>query len=137
MVPYGLTSDFYFSGHCGFMVLNIMETITHERHYLKVWLMVSFLIYLMVILLLFRVHYSIGKPRLLDLPVGIVFALATYLIVARHCRELDRFASKYIYFGILARILPCLKRTRPKLSPKTDIPQSKLLSEPLTSDIIS
>ena len=60
MVPYGLTSDFYFSGHCGFMVLNIMETITQERHYLKVWLMVLFLIYLMVILLLFRVHYSIG-----------------------------------------------------------------------------
>ena len=61
MVPYGLTSDFYFSGHCGFMVLVLMETLTHERHMLKVVLMVLFLAYVMFILVLFRVHYSIGS----------------------------------------------------------------------------
>lgn len=60
MVPYGMTSDFYFSGHCGFIVLNLLETYTQERHWLKVGIMIFFLLYLMFILLLFRVHYSIG-----------------------------------------------------------------------------
>lgn len=61
MVPYGMTSDFYFSGHCGFMVLTLLETYTQEHHTLKTVLMVMFLAYLMFILVLFRVHYSIGS----------------------------------------------------------------------------
>ena len=60
MVPYGLSADFYFSGHCGFMVLNIMEAIVQENNFVKAGFMTIFLIYIMFILIAFRVHYSIG-----------------------------------------------------------------------------
>lgn len=62
MVPYGLTADFYFSGHCGFMVLNLMEVIVQEKHKLKAAFQMLFILYLVFVLIIFRVHYSIGTP---------------------------------------------------------------------------
>lgn len=39
-------------------------------------------------------------------------AFYIYWHVESHSKMLDRLASKYIYYGILARLFPCLKKTR-------------------------
>lgn len=92
------------------MVLTLMETFKQERNWLKVSLMVLFLLYLMFILVLFRVHYSIGNLYSIDLPIGIIFAVVVYIEVSKQCTKLDRLASKYIYYGLLTKFFPCLKQ---------------------------
>jgi len=64
VVPYGEQSDFYYSGHCGFMVLMLCEfsTLKFRTPALLFWLLV--LIYVAFVLLLFKVHYTIGKKNL-------------------------------------------------------------------------
>lgn len=59
-VPYGVTSDFYFSGHSGFLVLATMELIQMK------WIFLAFLnfistLYTAWMLLATQGHYSIGK----------------------------------------------------------------------------
>lgn len=111
MVPYGLTSDFYFSGHCGFMILNFMEVIVQEKHRIKAIFQLLFIVYLMFVLMIFRAHYSIGKGCLSDIPIGIMTAFYIYFHVSNNSRQLDYLATRHIYFGILSRMLPCLKKT--------------------------
>lgn len=61
MVPYGIMSDFYFSGHSGFMVLNICERWVQDKDKRLVIIYTIFLVYIMIVLITFRVHYIIGK----------------------------------------------------------------------------
>jgi len=84
MVPYGICSDFYYSGHCGFMMLNLMERYTQDRDYKMAAICAGFITYLMFILLIFRVHYDI------DLPIGIAVAYCIYKFIERHTKTLDR-----------------------------------------------
>ena len=64
MVPYGLASDFYYSGHTGYLV-----AILREQFYIdsKNWKMILCLfmatVYMIVTILLFKVHYVIGSRR--------------------------------------------------------------------------
>jgi len=67
VVPYGRGSDFFFSGHTGFMV-----TCALEWHYLKMPRVRNFVafaaVYTMTILMIYQIHYSI------DIFVGAFFA---------------------------------------------------------------
>jgi len=59
MVPYGVTSDFYFSGHCGFLLIICLEM--YHEGYKKLVLLHCFMLTFMATLLIFtRGHYSIG-----------------------------------------------------------------------------
>lgn len=61
MVPYGIASDFYFSGHCGFMTLVILERFKSEKNRRIMQIHFFFLAYIATILIVFRVHYSVGR----------------------------------------------------------------------------
>jgi len=62
-VPYGVTSDFYFSGHTGFMVMITLETWDYGLKTFSI-LVISFAVYVVQILFVYRGHYSIGKFNL-------------------------------------------------------------------------
>jgi len=59
VVPYGFTSDFFFSGHTGFLTICLFEW--REIKKTKMVMTTSIiLIYMIFVLLVFRTHYSIG-----------------------------------------------------------------------------
>jgi hypothetical protein len=60
IVPYGRMSDFYFSGHSGFLVLSTLELIHWNFHWLAFLNLLSTL-YTSWLLVATRAHYSIGK----------------------------------------------------------------------------
>ena len=61
MVAYGPASDFYFSGHTGFFFLLIRETILHTKQWSLLFFYFSFVSFIIFMVLLFRVHYTIGR----------------------------------------------------------------------------
>ena len=63
-VPYGLTRDFYYSGHCGFLTV-VSYFHLRERRVKSAIFSALCITYVGFVLLLFRIHYSI------DIPIGI------------------------------------------------------------------
>lgn len=60
VVPYGNTSDFFFSGHCGFLNICALEWLALGKT--KMGLMIEAVNgYMAIVMLIFRVHYTIGK----------------------------------------------------------------------------
>lgn len=59
MVPYGMMSDFYYSGHTGFLVLVIQERLSFN-HKKEAFMTFLFAIYMVMILFIYRIHYTIG-----------------------------------------------------------------------------
>lgn len=85
-VPYGVMSDFYFSGHCGFMTMMALENykLGNKKNALALFVLLP---YVAFILIATRVHYSI------DVVIGIMVAI--------YCHYM---AHKYInYFHMVAR----------------------------------
>lgn len=66
MVPYGKTSDFYFSGHSGFLFMSTLEFI-HMKLIGVAFLNFISMIYTGWLLVVTRAHYSIGN-FFFDLP---------------------------------------------------------------------
>lgn len=64
MVPYGLASDFYYSGHTGYFLLLLREQFYTDRDWRMMGLFLLCMVYMVIIILLYRVHYVIGKLRL-------------------------------------------------------------------------
>jgi PAP2 superfamily C-terminal len=79
-VPYGLTSDFYFSGHCGFVTLVVLE---HSKlGNKKLAILLSFIIpYLALVLIATRIHYTI------DIPIGVLFAWYVHTMLHNHLQQ--------------------------------------------------
>jgi hypothetical protein len=87
VVPYGRGSDFFFSGHSGFMVICASEwhSLTKAKHNKKVRNFVIFSgIYTVLILLVYRIHYFI------DVFTGLLFAEWVFCKVDKHKDTLDR-----------------------------------------------
>lgn len=97
-VPYGLTSDFYFSGHCGFITLVLLEHLKLGNK--KTAVMLMFLIpYLALVLISTRIHYTI------DIPIGVLFAWYVHSIIHIHLR-------KFMYFLRLVFVRPCIRKIK-------------------------
>lgn len=60
VVPYGRTSDFFFSGHTGFLTICFFEWKALKNTRMMLVTLVV-LVYMIFILLIFRTHYSIGS----------------------------------------------------------------------------
>ena len=60
VVPYGNTSDFFFSGHCGFLNICALEWFALGKKRMGI-LVESFNAYMAIVMLIFRVHYTVGK----------------------------------------------------------------------------
>jgi len=84
VVPYGRGSDFFFSGHTGFLVICACEW--HKLKMPKIRnFTITALIYTILILLTFRIHYSI------DVFVGLFFGEWCFGKVDQHKDSIDSF----------------------------------------------
>lgn len=88
-VPYGLMSDFYFSGHCGFVTIMAFENLRLGNRWISTFLFVS-LAYLGFVLVVTRVHYSI------DIPVGIMAGAYAHYWANKYIRRLE-CALRYLF----------------------------------------
>ena len=59
VVPYGNTTDFFYSGHVGFLNIAALEWY-RNKIYIMSYVTIANFIYMIFALLIFR-HYSIGK----------------------------------------------------------------------------
>lgn len=64
-VPYGLNNDFYYSGHCGFMIMMGMEHFKMGNKKLPIFILIS-VFYVAFVLISARIHYTI------DIPIGML-----------------------------------------------------------------
>jgi PAP2 superfamily C-terminal len=97
-VPYGLTSDFYFSGHCGFVTLVVLEHLKLGNK--KLAILLSFIIpYLALVLIATRIHYTI------DIPIGVLFAWYVHTMLHNHLQQFQ-----YLIRATLNRY--CLQKIR-------------------------
>jgi len=107
VVPYGRGSDFFFSGHTGFMVICASEWHVNKdsKHAKKVRnFVIAAGIYTMLTLVVYRIHYFI------DVFTGFIFAEWVFCKVNTHKETLDR------YFAIgLKKVLGVLGFKGPKL----------------------
>jgi PAP2 superfamily C-terminal len=84
MVPYGAASDFYYSGHTGFFVLLIREElILPDKNPKLVVALCLALSYMVTIILLYKVHYTI------DIPIGVVAAWTCHTLAERYSKNIE------------------------------------------------
>ena len=97
IVPYGRGSDFFFSGHVGFVVI----CGTEWKRVGNLWMAIFSLIggiYTTFILLSYQVHYCI------DIFTGVVFAHWCYVMVDQYKESIDGFCiAVYLFFRRLFR----------------------------------
>lgn len=62
-VPYGDTSDYYFSRHTGFMVISCLQ-LAHTGNGRLLVLAIPSTFMIVTILLVMKLHYSIGKSHI-------------------------------------------------------------------------
>lgn len=60
LVPYGDATDFYYSGHTGIMIISVL-LLRRFGFYACSWIAAAITIFMIKALILFRVHYSIGR----------------------------------------------------------------------------
>jgi len=60
IVPYGDTTDFFYSGHVGFLNIAALEWYK-QKIYKMSYFTIFVMFYTIFVLLIFRAHYSIGK----------------------------------------------------------------------------
>lgn len=88
-VPYGLTCDFYFSGHCGFTAANVyyMWKIGRKKSAAYFTFVCC---YLAFVLILFRIHYTI------DIPIGVLYGVYSCRFSMKWYKGIERFLRKTI-----------------------------------------
>jgi len=100
VVPYGRGSDFFFSGHSGFVVICLNEW--KKLGFKKLKYFCSALLLLTIfILLVYRIHYTA------DIFTGVFFADYCYMVVSKHQDKIDR-----VLISAVAKIRACFKRLR-------------------------
>jgi len=103
VVPYGRGSDFFYSGHTGFVVICARESFVSNNKKTSV-VMSLVLVYTIFTLLIYRIHYSI------DIFVGGFFADYCFLRVQQLCNALiDPLAYK-----ILLKLKSMIKKKKPE-----------------------
>jgi len=89
VVPYGRGSDFFFSGHSGFVVICASEW--HRLKFPKIRnFIIGTAIYTFLILMVYRIHYSI------DVFTGVIFAEWCFTKVDSYKDILDNYWVKYV-----------------------------------------
>ena len=97
VVPYGRSSDFFFSGHCGFLNICALEWLRNGKsNYFKVVEVIN--AYMAFVMLVFRIHYAI------DIVVAIFFSHYIFLFVEWHLEFIDSLVLR-IYNIIKRKVL--------------------------------
>jgi hypothetical protein len=115
VVPYGRSSDFFFSGHIGFVVINASEWIKNKKPWAATIVGIGG-VYTAFILLVYQAHYSI------DIFTGIICASWVFIIVDMHKEKFDGF---FVMIYLLFKDLINLILDRPVASEN----QSRLLED--------
>jgi len=84
VAPYGRGSDFFFSGHSGFLVLMANEWNTWGKKKMRNYVLIN-LVYTIFILIVYQAHYSI------DIFTGVFFADYCYRRIDSHKEKIDAF----------------------------------------------
>ena len=92
VVPYGLGTDFFFSGHIGFVTICASEWRKNGNKLMANLLAIGG-VYTGFILLAYRVHYSI------DLFTGVTFAHWLFMLVDQNKEKIDNIFIDIYYFG--------------------------------------
>jgi hypothetical protein len=87
VVPYGLQSDYYFSGHCGFLALNMVYMFSLARKKTAIAILIA-IPYVGFILIMSRIHYTI------DIPIGMMYGAYLHIMVTPHAKKLDFCVSR-------------------------------------------
>jgi len=103
VVPYGRNSDFYFSGHIGFVVINACEWLKNDKPWAAFTVALGG-VYIAFILLVYQVHYSI------DIFTGIICAGLVFMLVDKYKEKFDGFFIG-IYSLVNRLFRACLKWT--------------------------
>ncbi|EAR82185.1 PAP2 family protein (macronuclear) [Tetrahymena thermophila SB210] len=99
VVPYGRTSDFFYSGHCGFLNLCALEWLrSGKSNYFKIVQLVN--AYMAIVMLIFRIHYMI------DITTAIFISHYIYILVEQNLDLLDNLSLRY-YQALKLKIFEC------------------------------
>jgi hypothetical protein len=88
VVPYGLQSDYYFSGHCGFLAIQTINMANVGRKYTAVAIAIA-IPYVAYTLIMTRIHYTI------DIPIGIMYGCYLYIMIEPHVKKMDYYISRF------------------------------------------
>jgi hypothetical protein len=116
VVPYGKGSDFFFSGHAGFVVICGAEWWKNNNPYMVTFIALGGL-YTMFVLVVFRIHYSI------DVFAGVIVAHWCFLVVDQNKEKLDS-----LIHIIYTKIKVIMFKQKEEVNENKDIEQH-LLSE--------
>ena len=72
-MPYGTSNDFFWSGHCGFLMIVMLEWICNGK-YLMGALTFVVNIYMAIVMVAFRIHYTI------DIVIGVAIGHYWFII---------------------------------------------------------
>jgi hypothetical protein len=97
VVPYGRGSDFFYSGHMGFLVICACEW-AKNGHILVTCLICIGACYTCFILLAYQVHYSI------DIFTGVFFAHWSWMMYDKYSQQIDGFFIKR-YISVYCRLV--------------------------------
>lgn len=89
VVPYGRSSDFFFSGHCGFLMICTLEWHSLKK-YKMCWITLGINCYMAFVMLIFRIHYAI------DITTGIIVAHYCYIITTKYQEGIDNYFSNFL-----------------------------------------
>jgi len=92
VVPYGRGTDFFFSGHIGFVTICASEWKKNGNKLMTTILAIGG-VYTGFILLAYKIHYSI------DLFTGVTFAHWLFMIVDQNIEKIDNFLIRIYYSG--------------------------------------
>lgn len=101
------------------MVLNICERWVQDKDKRLVTIYTVFLVYIMIVLITFRVHYIIGRTaNNVDLPIGISTAFLIYWYCRDYARLLDNLYYRFVYRPTVGQIVSYVqRRKRPEHTP--------------------
>lgn len=101
MVPYGEAADFYFSGHTGFVLLTTLYLFKFGYKWCG-FITIFITILTIITLLLYRIHYSIGKYDesslhtniKTDIMIGLCTSLYLFMITEQNSEKIHIFFRK-------------------------------------------
>ncbi|KAL4453082.1 hypothetical protein ABPG74_015313 [Tetrahymena malaccensis] len=91
-VPYGRSSDFFWSGHCGFLTLVSCEWFVNKKYYMfALTCLVN--LYMAIVMIGFRIHYTI------DVIIGVFIAHYCYMLFSKAAPYIDEFVKRVFNYA--------------------------------------
>ena len=82
IIPYGESNDFFWSGHCGFLMIVTLEWYENRRR-VMVFITVLINIYIGFVMVVFRIHYTV------DIIIGVAMGHYFYINMGFVYKQID------------------------------------------------